>query len=259
MMNTSDLAVFVFAAGGLVAGGYLIAWRRILAERRRASEAETRAQALWAVLQGLSGTVPPDTAGLKLPVDSVATSASRPRDATLRSQPTADSRYLFVSFEEEIRRARERAISLTLLTLSLLNSPDDGAEEPGGGKDRLLRSVAHAVRGQMRGCDTCIRYAANEFILILPGVTRDEARRVEGRLRIALQGISHEVRHGVSFKPRASLGSATFPEDGGSFDQLLTLADSRRLQDSTAALPGMPTPHGSAVRFRVPPPALSRN
>jgi diguanylate cyclase (GGDEF)-like protein len=147
---------------------------------------------------------------------------------------------LFVSFEEEIRRARERAISLTLLTLSLQNSPDDCVEEPGSGKDRLLRSVAHAVRGQMRGCDTCIRYAASEFILILPGVTRDEARRVEGRLRIALQGISHEVKRGVSFKPRASLGSATF-------------------QDSNAALPGMPPPHGSAVRFRVPPPALSRN
>ncbi|MCI0657728.1 MAG: diguanylate cyclase [Acidobacteria bacterium] len=259
MLNTSDLAVFVLIAGGLVAGGYLIAWRRILTERRRASEAEARAQALWTVLQGLSGTVPTDAAGLKLPVDSVATSASRPGDAALRSQPAADSRYLFVSFEEEILRARERAISLTLLTLSLQNSPDDGAEEPGSGKDRLLRSVAHAVRGQMRGCDTCIRYAANEFILILPGVTRDEARRVEGRLRIALQGISHEVRHGVNFKPRASLGSATFPEDGGSFDQLLTLADSRRLQDSTTALPGMPPPHGSAVRFRVPPPALSRN
>ena len=258
MLKPSDVAAFLLAACGLVTGGYLLALRRVLVERRRASEAEARAQSLLTVLQGLSGAATAEAAaGLKLP--SSDTSTARPGDAALRPRPTADSRYLFVSFEEEIRRARERAISLTLLTLSLQNSPDDGVQDTGSGADRLLRSVAHAVRGQMRGCDTCIRYAASEFILILPGVARDEARRVEGRLRVALQGISHEVRNGVSFRPRTSLGSATFPEDGGSFDQLLTLADSRRLQDSTAALPGLPPPAGSAVRFRIPPPALSRN
>jgi len=257
MLNPLDLVVFLLAACGLMAGGYLLGWRRVLTERRRASEAEERSRSLLALLQGLSGPVSPDAgAGLPPPNDSVDVAPFRIALGPARPRPATDSRYLFVSFEEEIRRARERGISLTLLTLSLQNSLADGGE---GGADRLLRSVAHAVRGQMRGCDTCIRYAANEFILILPGVTRDEARRVEGRLRIALQGISHEVRHGVTFKPRSSLGSATFPEDGGSFDQLLTLADSRRLQDSTAALPGLPPPTGSAVRFRVPPPTLSRN
>jgi len=258
MLNASDLAVFLLAACGLMAGGYLIALRRVLLERRRASEAEARAQSLLTVLQGLAGNHAPDAvAGLGGPLESAGISPAGAGAA--RPRPAAESRYLFVSFEEEIRRARERGISLTLLTLSLQNCPEEAVDGGGSGADRLLRSVAHAVRGQMRGCDTCIRYAANEFILILPGVTRDEARRVEGRLRVALQGISHEVRHGVSLRPRASLGSATFPEDGGSFDQLLTLADSRRLQDGAAALPGLPPPAGSAIRFRVPPPVLSRN
>jgi diguanylate cyclase (GGDEF)-like protein len=260
MLDTSDVAAFLLAACGLMAGGYLLALRRVFLERRRATEAEARAQSLMTLLQGLSQAVTSDPAsGAKPPGESMDASASPPGSDASRPRPTADSRYLFVSFEEEIRRARERGIALSLLTLSLQNSPDDPEESTGSGGGRLLRSVAHAVRGQMRGCDTCIRYAASEFILILPGVTRDEARRVEGRLRIALQGVSHEVKPGVSLRPRASLGSATFPEDGGSFDQLLTLADSRRLQDSTASLPGLPPPPGSAVRFRVPPPALSRN
>lgn len=259
MLSTSDLAVFLLAACGLMAGGYLIALRRVLAERRRVAEAEARTQSLLTLLQGLTGNLAPDaTRGLGAPLVSEMSPAGI-GSAAARPRPAAESRYLFVSFEEEIRRARERGISLTLLTLSLQNSPDERMDGGGSGAERLLRSVAHAVRGQMRGCDTCIRYAANEFILILPGVTRDEARRVEGRLRVALQGVSHEVRHGVSLRPRASLGSATFPEDGGSFDQLLTLADSRRLQDGAAALPGLPPPPGSAIRFRVPPPALSRN
>ena len=260
MLSASDLVVFLLAACGLMAGGYLIALRRVLAERRRVAEAEARAQSLLTLLQALTGNLVPDaTRGLGAPLVSEIGSAAGIGSGAARPRPAAESRYMFVSFEEEIRRARERGISLTLLTLSLQNSPDERMDGGTSGAERLLRSVAHAVRGQMRGCDTCIRYAANEFILILPGVTHDEARRVEGRLRVALQGVSYEVRHGVSLRPRACLGSATFPEDGGSFDQLLTLADSRRLQDGAAPLPGLPPPPGSAIRFRVPPPALSRN
>ena len=110
--------------------------------------------------------------------------------------------------------------------------------------DRILRGVAHAVRSQMRGCDTCVRFAAREFILVLPGVSRQESRQVERRIRTAVQEVTAEPRPGMVVHLRPTLGSATYPEDGASFDQLLTLANVRRSQDSSPDLPGGPQGRG---------------
>jgi diguanylate cyclase (GGDEF)-like protein len=244
----AQILSFVAAAGALLAGGTLLSRRRVEQHRQRAEAAEARAQSYLKLLEGMAGGPKPLERGSRedAAVAAVPDSPRRP----------SDSRYLFVSFEEEIRRVRQRGVSLTLLTLSLDNSQEIDAGDPEP-YDRLLRGVALAVRGQLRGCDTCIRYASDEFILILPGVGREEARRVEARLRVAVHGVRYESRAGTGRLARARLGSATYPEDGGSFDQILTLADSRRLQDGA---PRHERPQAAVpAAFRVPPPSLSRN
>ncbi len=236
----------ILIAVALLAGVALLARRRVAQHRQRAEAAEERAQSYLKVLEGMSQTA-------KSTGTNRATLAPPSVEAP-RAIPS-DSRYLFVSFEEEIRRARARGAPLTLLTISLENAQESDARDPEP-YDRLLRGVALAVRGQLRGCDTCVRYASDEFILILPGVSREEARRVEARLRVAVHGVRYESPVGARLA-RARLGGATFPEDGASFDQILTLADTRRLQDGA---PRRDLPAGAALTaFRIPPPALSRN
>jgi diguanylate cyclase (GGDEF)-like protein len=243
--------ILVLSACGLVACGYLLALKRAQAQ----DLGERPPQGLET-----GGRLPAPTASASSLPAAPAQGSSQSGAGTGSSFWAAlDARYLFVSFEEEIRRARSRNTSLTLLTVLLENLEAISPDQESHNSSRIVRGVAHALRGQMRGCDTCVRYAGNQFILILPGVSRDESRRVERRIRVALQGVSCEARSGASLRPRASLGSATFPEDGGSFDQLLTLADSRRSQDSLAAVPGLPAPHPSSSRLRVPPPVISRN
>jgi diguanylate cyclase (GGDEF)-like protein len=254
MVNSADFVVFFLIACGLVAGGYLLAWPRLALERRRAKESERRAESLLALVEARSreSGEPVSTRRLGESPSGVAAAAS---PAPLASATPSETRYLFVSFDEEIRRAGERGVPLTLVILSLGygDSGDEAAHS-----DRLLRAVAHAVRRQMRGCDTCVRYATDQFILILPDVSRDGARRVETRLRMAVQGVVHEPRPGISLRARPSLGSATFPAEGSSFDPLLTLAESRRLQDRSVPEELLERPEPTA-RFRVPAPALSRN
>lgn len=163
-----------------------------------------------------------------------------------------------MSFEEEIRRARERNAPLSILTLDLDSSGAAG-EAPGSPTDeRLLRRVAHTARGQLRGCDTCVRYAGDEFILILPGIPREGARKVEDRLRVALQRISSAPLPGRVTRVRVFLGSATYPDDGEGFEHLLAAADARRLQDRGADPSSGPRPQGLTsfpVKLRV----LTRN
>jgi len=193
---------------------------------------------------------PPDPGG-----SPSAEASPRPRVealATLR-----DTRYLFVSFEEEIRRAEQQNLPLTLLELCL-EAPEAGKDPfgPSGG-DRMIRGVAHAIRSRMRGCDTCVRHTGDEFILILPGVSREESRKVEERIRAAVEKTPGAPRAGKPAHVRASLGSATYPEDGGGLDRLLAVAGGRRL----GARPG--GKHGTDPRqfipFTLPSRTLSRN
>jgi diguanylate cyclase (GGDEF)-like protein len=249
--------ILVWAGGAALAGaGYLLALRRLSAERRRAEAAETQARVYRELLESLS-------AGSGRPV--LPGASSRPAEAAPASvepasgeTPVSDSRYLFVSFEEEIRRARDRGAPLTLMALSARPSSERGDPDERMIPDRLLRRVALAVRGQLRGCDTFVRYAGDEFLLILPGVSREEASRVEGRIRVAVHGISFEAHPGRIIRTQISLGRATFPDDGATFDQLLTVSASRRERDRTGRL-STPSDSRAPTEYPIPPLPISHN
>ena len=88
--------------------------------------------------------------------------------------------------------------------------------------DQALRWVARFLAGALRADDVCCRIGGDEFLLILPG---DGRRRVP-RLRQA------PARRLAATKPRAhdhavavSLGTASYPTDGGTVEALCAVAD----------------------------------
>ncbi|HEU4402301.1 MAG TPA: HD domain-containing phosphohydrolase [Candidatus Polarisedimenticolia bacterium] len=138
-----------------------------------------------------------------------------------------NARYLFVSFEEEMSRAVRQQVPLSIIELDVNNFKDvnDRHGHPAG--DRILRGLARAIRSQMRGCDTCVRYAGDEFIVTVPGVGRQGIGKVEGRIQRAIEAQKFTVQGGRSVRISVSMGSASFPEDGKSFDALIAVADAR--------------------------------
>lgn len=235
---------------GLALFALHLALRKLERERRRAEIAEARASSYLSILEAASGARgAEEEAGARRatkPDSGAESERARPRAA--HPSPVPDPRFLFVSFEEEIRRARKRNQPLTVLTTDLGGLPD------GTGGDRLLRRVAHLLRSQMRGCDSCIRYASDEFILVLPGIAKTAAHRMEGRLRLALQAVSYSPAPGKTARVRFSFGSATFPDEASSFEQLLAVADSRRRQAASSA----PAAETSAGRRMPSFPLLSK-
>lgn len=85
--------------------------------------------------------------------------------------------------------------------------------------DRVLVSVAEAVRAQLRESDLVCRWGGDEFIIILPETDRREATVVAEKLRAAVA--SREDCLGAT----VSIGVACSPEDGGDHDSLVTNAD----------------------------------
>lgn len=105
--------------------------------------------------------------------------------------------------------------------------------------DRVLQELASRLRASLREMDTVARLGGDEFGLILTDIPKECTlmsfwERLEKALKepIPLQGES--LRVGVSY------GSASYPEDGQTSEELLRVADSRMYAMKRAKSPELP-------------------
>ncbi len=138
-----------------------------------------------------------------------------------------NARYLFVSFEEELSRAVRQQVPLSIIEVDVndFKEINDRHGHPAG--DRILRGLARAIRAQLRGCDTCVRYAGDEFIIIVPGVGQEGIQRLKSRIQRAVESHRFPLHGGRAARISLSMGASSFPEDGRTFDALLAVADAR--------------------------------
>ena len=121
------------------------------------------------------------------------------------------------SVDRELDRARRHGgeTAVALFDLDGFKLVNDSAGHAEG--DRVLRAVAEALQGACRSSDMAFRIGGDEFALLLPATGRREAMLVANRVRRAVGGVDPRVG--------ASIGMASWPEDGGSKDVLLAHAD----------------------------------
>jgi diguanylate cyclase (GGDEF)-like protein len=89
--------------------------------------------------------------------------------------------------------------------------------------DRLLIEVARRLRSAIGPEDVLGRMGGDEFALVTPGGTADEAKALAGRLRDAVRPPVELDGHLVSVA--LSVGTALAPSDGDTPDELLKRAD----------------------------------
>ena len=102
--------------------------------------------------------------------------------------------------------------------------------------DCVLRRIADALRAECRGEDVAARYAGDEFVLLLPGISASAAPAHTERLTRTL------CRNGL----RCSLGVAVYPKNGTTAAELVSAAD-RALYSSKRAGKGAWTLAGSGA------------
>src|SRR5438128_8831170 len=99
--------------------------------------------------------------------------------------------------------------------------------------DRALRDIANVLRTGIRPYDICVRYAGDEFIVVLSGCGGEEAERKRLELQRAVDTLQFEARPGKLLRLAISVGASVFPHDGDSYETLLATADSRMYRDKT--------------------------
>ena len=134
-------------------------------------------------------------------------------------------------FEAGLARAARTngTISVVVLDMDRLKEINDTYGHEAG--DRALRTIGNVLRSTVRQNDLCARFAGDEFIVVLWDCNREnEARRVAD-LQSAVAAHPFEPRTGVRVSLSISAGPARFPEDGNSFEELLSAADERMYHD----------------------------
>ena len=142
-----------------------------------------------------------------------------------------NTRFMFVHLTRELARAERLGSEVSLLVMDL-----DGFKEINDCHghhigDRALREVARVLRNGIRPYDICVRYAGDEFVVVLSGCGAADADQKRKELQQAIEDIPFEVRPGRFQKLGSSFGYAVFPHDGVAYESLLATADKRMYQD----------------------------
>jgi diguanylate cyclase (GGDEF)-like protein/putative nucleotidyltransferase with HDIG domain len=145
-----------------------------------------------------------------------------------------NTRFMFMHLTRELARAErlESEVSLLVMDLNDFKEINDTYGHQTG--DHALREVAQVLRTTIRPYDICVRYAGDEFIVVLAGCGADEAEHKRLELQHAVDQLVFEARPGVPLSLSISAGAAIFPQDGDSYDALLATADSRMYADKAA-------------------------
>ena len=123
------------------------------------------------------------------------------------------------------RRAAHRPFTVMILDVNdfhLINKSHGPTEG-----DLVLRWVAEFLEKSVRAHDVCCRIEADEFAVILADMAKPVSRCLVERLRDKLATLT--VRAPFFFG--LSRGTASFPEQGTTFDALVRVAEESRLDD----------------------------
>ena len=144
-----------------------------------------------------------------------------------------NTRYLFMHLSQELARAQRQHHSVALMVLDLddFKNINDTYGHLAG--DRALRDVAAVLRRTVRPYDVCVRYAGDEFIVVLSNCARQEAELKAVEIQEAIDAIYFEARPGRRVPMLASIGLAVSPEDGAVYESLLVEADRRMYIDKS--------------------------
>ncbi len=142
-----------------------------------------------------------------------------------------NTRFLFMHLTRELARAERLKSEVSLMVMDLDNFKDINDKHGHHVGDRALCEVARVVRAAIRPYDICVRYAGDEFIVVLSGCGADEAEHKRQELQKTIDEVYFEARPGKRVPIGISVGAAVFPQDGESYESLLAVADNRMYQD----------------------------
>ncbi|MDE1155810.1 MAG: sensor domain-containing diguanylate cyclase [Acidobacteriaceae bacterium] len=141
-----------------------------------------------------------------------------------------NARYLYTLLEEEISALNDPQIlsmrpgfSLLFLDLDHFKTVNDTHGHLVG--SRLLAEVGSLIKRVLGPDHAAFRYGGDEFVVLMRGLNKKEARELAGKLFQELTSSTFITGEHLNLRLTASFGLATFPEDGQDMHGIIRAAD----------------------------------
>lgn len=117
-------------------------------------------------------------------------------------------RYLNARLKEELARAQRQGTGLTCLLIDLDRFKEINDRHGHLAGDLALREAAQRVDAHIRGSDAAARFGGDEFVVLAPGISPEQAAALAERIRIAVCEQPLEISPGVQVNMSVSIGVA---------------------------------------------------
>lgn len=135
-------------------------------------------------------------------------------------------RYLNLTLSKELSRIKKanKKLSLFMMDCDNLKGINDTYGHLNG--DRVLVEISNILRQEIGRAGTLIRYAGDEFTVVLPEKTLKESRKIADRLLLHTSEHKTQLKDGKKLsKITLSIGIAVYPDDAGESEELIDKAD----------------------------------
>ena len=149
-----------------------------------------------------------------------------------------NARGAFRRLETEISRAQRNrgTIGVLFMDINGLKPVNDSFGHSAG--DELLIETSRRLRERLRAYDYAARVGGDEFLTILPGVSREDLSVAVESMKKAIARPAVEVCGGTYVKVTIAIGSAMYPYDGLDPEDLVNLSDQRMYAEKERTHPG---------------------
>ncbi|HSS81048.1 MAG TPA: diguanylate cyclase [Gaiellaceae bacterium] len=137
-----------------------------------------------------------------------------------------NARHFALALNEELLRAErfERPLSLVMADLDLLRDINNTYGHLAG--DAVLQGIAEVFRSHLRHYDVPARFGGEEFAILLPETTPEQAFEIAERIRRTVAASTFDVETSSEpIRATVSIGVAAFPRDGADANELIHQAD----------------------------------
>ncbi|MDE2048491.1 MAG: GGDEF domain-containing protein, partial [Betaproteobacteria bacterium] len=128
--------------------------------------------------------------------------------------------------------ARGEQIALVMFDLDHFKALNDNHGHDTG--DKLLVEVARIIAANVRRDDLVARMGGEEFVVLMPNITTDEALEIAHRVRLALVRVNVNDAEGVPVFCTTSAGIALAEAGSASWESLYSRADRALYQAKSA-------------------------
>ncbi len=138
---------------------------------------------------------------------------------------TYNYRYFAQKLEEEKRRASRYnlALSLIMVDIDFFKKLNDTYGHESG--NRVLAALSEIIKECVRDVDIFARYGGEEFAIILPQTPLKDALVIGERIRTKVSEFEFKSNKDEILKVTVSVGISSYPENGRSHEELISLAD----------------------------------